>query len=305
MQSDWKLTTIKNESKLEKEKYSLENPSEKMKQILKDNIMEELLPLTLLIEGVPESFNEEHIRNILIKEIMEKYHFQPSEIGRIDYFSNFSVYRIVMSSVSECDLLVGKSVVIKDKEYSLYRPPLQIPDIKEINTQKRSTRKSTSSKKRRLLDDGNEIPTSQVKKKKVLKKEENVGIEDGEYVISSVLEQNWSKNNVQLVVKLNGIENRTFKILVEDENILKLFELNKKYRAQDEMLSIPESIDPDEFPKIDEVISADKKNGQLFLWVKWMNCDVKSLLPASAVNIISPEKVIEFYEGKLVFEDKQ
>lgn len=43
-----------------------------MKQVLKDNIMVETLPFTLLIEGVPEALNEDHIRNCLVKDIIEK-----------------------------------------------------------------------------------------------------------------------------------------------------------------------------------------------------------------------------------------
>lgn len=43
-----------------------------MKQVLKDNIMPESLPFTLLIEGVPEALNEDHIRNSLVRDIIDK-----------------------------------------------------------------------------------------------------------------------------------------------------------------------------------------------------------------------------------------
>lgn len=41
-----------------------------MKRILKESILEETLPFTLLIEGVPESYNEDIIRSYLIKYII-------------------------------------------------------------------------------------------------------------------------------------------------------------------------------------------------------------------------------------------
>lgn len=222
-----------------------------------------------------------------------------------------------MNSVQECLYLEGKTVNIKDKVYRLYRPPLDIPDVNDvILSPKRPTRQSISSysrKKRKLnrddeSDESNESSedvkstSSESKPSQARNKRKSRNIfTENEYTIESILDQQWYKDKSQIVVKLKDID-QPLKLWLMNDNILKLFELNRKYKDNTQSL---DEIKISEFPTIEEVVGADKRNNQLFLWVKWENCDIKSLLPASAVNIIAPEKVIQFYEGKLVFEEKK
>lgn len=221
-----------------------------------------------------------------------------------------------MNSVQDCEFLAGKTVNIKDKTYLLYRPPIHIPPVNDILSPKRTTRQSLSNqgrKKRKLnkeeefdesSESSEEIQSSSsesTKASQVKSKKKKQILSDKEYTIESILDQQWYKDKTQLVVKLKDVD-QPLKLWLMNDNILKLFELNRKYKDDTKSL---DDIKINEFPIIEEVIGADKRNNQLFLWVKWQNCDIKSLLPASAVNIIAPEKVIQFYEGKLVFENNK
>lgn len=50
-------------------KYSLEKPTKALQTILKESIIEEQLPFTLLIENIPETISEDIVRVDIIRSL--------------------------------------------------------------------------------------------------------------------------------------------------------------------------------------------------------------------------------------------
>lgn len=50
--------------------------------------------------------------------------------------------------------------------------------------------------------------------------------------------------------------------------------------------------------KPDKIVGATDASGELMFLMMWKNCEEADLVPASQVNLRSPEVVINFYENK-------
>lgn len=89
---------------IDRDKYSLRKPTDAMKKILKENLLESDLPFTLLIEQVPGTLSEESVRKDLIEYVSrEVCNFVP-----LFFFYSFhsSIISILTRSVAFITLLI-------------------------------------------------------------------------------------------------------------------------------------------------------------------------------------------------------
>lgn len=226
----------------------------------------------------------------------------PREIGRIIYFTGFSVYRIVLNTIDECEYLEGKYVYVKDAKYRLYRPPIPIPKVNDsVLSSKLSTRQKNSTKRFKAdnnLDmDDIEYDINEIK-------HDNSSLLDDQkilnynYIIESISELKNSYGKVQLTIRVVS-SNQTFNVLIKKKQLINLFKPNHKLP----IAHGKPKVDKSSFPIVKEVIGAKLISNNLYLWVTWENNDEKSLIPSKVLNVVAPDKVISFYESRISFEE--
>eukprot|EP01126_Amoeba_proteus_P033264 TRINITY_DN3262_c0_g1_i32.p1 TRINITY_DN3262_c0_g1~~TRINITY_DN3262_c0_g1_i32.p1 ORF type:complete len:178 (-),score=41.36 TRINITY_DN3262_c0_g1_i32:193-726(-) len=78
--------------------------------------------------------------------------------------------------------------------------------------------------------------------------------------------------------------------------------------VEQEILRHAEDVDGigfDHGDEILEIIGARKSEGEIQFYVHWKDKNVCTYVPASDCNVRVPQKVIEFYEKRLVFDAKE